>query len=516
MATQPHEFSHLLSPLALAMATTREDPEPYLYARHHHLLSNELVNLYRRVPGAQRSLMVFEPPRHGKSEMCSHWFPTWCLALEPSDKIIECSYEAEVAARWGRAVRRTVTENYAHIGARLLEDSKAANRWETVERGGMVTAGVGGPITGKGGNVLILDDPIKNAEEANSQVMRDSLWDWWQTTFLTRAQKGRHDTEAIIVFIMTRWHEDDLAGRILNSDTASDWRVLDLPAFAEDEDPLGRKPGDALWPERYDELALESTKKKIGSRNFASLYQQKPTPPEGSAIHRLWWKWYEDTPDLDSFDQVVQSWDTAFDDAETSDFVVGQVWGRLGNDFYMLDSVRERLNMPDTMRAIKQVTEQYPQAKYKLIEKSASGFAIIQTLKREMGGILPTGTKSRSKEVRLTAGVNNVAAVIERGQVYLPRGRAKASILVDEAAQFPHGTHDDMVDAMVMAVEYLMPKAWVWDADQKRRAAEEPPENNVEMMNQQLREAIKKKIAAGAARRDNANRDSASQWHGGL
>lgn len=493
------------------MATTRDHAEPYVYAKHAHILSNELVELHRRE--GERNLMVFMPPRHGKSEMCSHWFPAWCLALDPSDKIIECSYEAEVAARWGRAVRRTVTENYSYIGARLLEDSKAANRWETTQKGGMVTAGVGGPITGKGGNVLILDDPVKNAEEANSQVMRDNLWDWWQTTFLTRAQKGRGGTDAIIVFIMTRWHEDDLAGRILNSDDASDWRVIDFPAVALDDDPMGRPPGAALWPERYDEIELESKKRKMGSRNFGALYQQRPTPKEGSAIHRLWWKWYDKLPELDKFEQIVQSWDTAFDDAETSDYVVGQVWGRLGGDFYLIDTVRERLNMPDTMRAIKQVTEQYPQARYKLIEKSASGFAIIQTLQREMGGILPTGTRSRSKETRLTAGINNVASVIERGQVYLPRGRAHSSVLVDESAQFPHGTHDDMVDTMVMAIEYLMPKAWVWDADQKRRSSEAPPTNNVELLNKQLRDALRQKI------RDNARSNESqggSPWHGGM
>ena len=515
MATQPHEVSHLMSPLALAMSTTRELSEPYVYARHHHLLSNELVNLYRREPDQPRSLMVFEPPRHGKSEMCSHWFPTWCLALDPSDKVILCSYEAEVAARWGRATRRTVTENYAHIGAKLLEDSKAANRWETVERGGMVTAGVGGPITGKGGNILILDDPIKNAEEASSQLMRDNLWDWWQTTFLTRGQKGRGDTAAIVVFIMTRWHEDDLAARILNSEVAKEWRVLDLPAFAEEDDPLGRQVGAALWPERYDEIELESIKRKIGSRNFASLYQQHPSPPEGSAVHRLWWKWYDKMPELDTFEQIVQAWDPAFDDVETSDYTVGQVWGRLGNDFYLIDTVREKLNFPDTLKAIVQLSDQYPTARYKLIEKSANGFAVIQTLRHTTPGILPTGTKSRSKETRLTYGINNVSAVIERGQVFLPRNRAHSTVLVDEAAQFPHGIHDDMIDAMVMAIEYLMPRAWVYDADAKRQAANAPPENNVDLLRQTLHAAIQKKIAATRAGRNNERADSA-QWHGGL
>lgn len=513
MASQPHDFQHLLSPLALAMSTTRGHPEPYLYAKHLHLLSNELVTLYRRPKGHPRNLMVFEPPRHGKSEKCSHWFPTWALALDPRNKIILTSYEAEVAARWGRACRRTVTENYDYIGARLLEDSKAANRWETSERGGMVTAGVGGPITGKGGNILICDDPIKNAEEANSEVMRDSLWDWWQTTFLTRRQKGPDGGDAILVFIMTRWHEDDLAARIIENDDPADWRIIDLPALAEEGDPLNRAPGAALWPERYDEVELEATKKKIGSRNFASLYQQKPTPPEGQMIHRLWWKWYDEPPERGAFDQIVQSWDPTFDDAESNDYVVGQVWGRLGGDFYLLATHRERLNFPETLKAIRKVTEQWPEARYKLIEKSANGFAIIQTLKHEIGGILPTGTKSRSKETRLTIGTNNVAAVIERGQVYIPREGAWATRLVDEAAQFPHGTHDDMIDAMVMAIEYLMPGGWVYDADEKRRKAEAPPENNIELMRQELHAAIQKKISEGAKGRNPAGSE---MWGGGF
>jgi len=491
------------------MSTTQHQAEPYVHARHLHVLSNELVDLHRR--DGLRNLMVFMPPRHGKSELCSHWFPVWNLALDSTAKIVLCSYEADVAARWGRACRRTINEHYQYIGSKILEDSRAANRWETTDKGGMVTAGVGGPITGKGGSVLILDDPIKNAEEANSQVMRENLWDWWQTTFLTRAQKGRENTNSIIVFIMTRWHEDDLAGRILNSEDATDWRVIDLPALAGNDDPLGRPEGAALWPERYDEVELESKKRKMGSRNFTALYQQKPTPPEGSAIHRLWWKWYEETPE--DFDQIIQSWDPAFDDAETSDFTVGQVWGRRGGDFYLIDCVRQRLNMPDTMRAIKQMSEQHPQARYKLIEKSASGFAIVQTLQREMGGILPTGTRSRSKEARLTYGVNNVAAVIERGQVFLPRGRAHSTILVDEAAQFPHGTHDDMIDAMVMAVEYLMPKAWVWDADQRQQAANAPPTNNIELFNQQLRKAIQARIKDQATSGEESQR---SPWGGGI
>lgn len=497
MPNQPEQFehAHLLSPLGLAMTATAGTAQPYEYAEHLDLLSQELVKLRSREPGWPRRLLVTFPPRHGKSEMCSHWFPSWDLALEPTDKIILTSYEAEFAAHWGRNVRRTVQEHYPIIGARITEDSKAAHRWETTQGGGMVTAGVGGPITGKGGNIVICDDPIKNAEEANSQVIRNNIWEWWVTTFLTRMERDRHGNEPILVLILTRWHEDDLAGRIMLTPEFKFWRHLNLPALAEgDNDPLGRLEGDALWPKKFDGATLESKRAEMGSRAFTALYQQRPSPVEGSAVQRSWWRWYDDAPALDQFDQIIQSWDPTFKAAASSDYVAGGLIGRLGNQFYILDCVHQRLNGPDTLRAIKQMDDQYPQARWCLIEDTASGSMICDILERERGHIVRVKTRGRSKETRLHWGVNSVAAVIERGQVWLPRGRSWAGKLVDEAASFPHGQHDDLIDMLVQGIEHLMPKAWLSENRAERLAKVHNPADYHEAMSMDLHAKVRKRI----------------------
>ena len=488
------EHAHLLSPLALAITATRGLPQPYIHAEHLQLLSNELVRLRARESGWPRRLLVTMPPRHGKSEMCSHWFPTWDLALDPTDNIILTSYEAEFAARWGRLVRRSIQEHYPILGARIVEDSRAAHRWETTAGGGMGTAGVGGPITGRGGNILICDDPIKNAEEANSQLVRDNLWEWWRTTFLTRADNDRLGQSAILILILTRWHEDDLAGRIMASPEFKFWRHVNLPAFAEAEDPLGRPEGAALWPAKFDELALENKKAEMGTRAFTALYQQRPSPAEGSAIQRLWWKWYDEPPRLDEFDQIIQVWDTTFKNTATSDFVAGGVIGRKGSDFYVLDVVHQRLNGPETLKAIEAVDDKWPQARWCLIEDSASGSMICDMLERERGHIIRVKTGSRSKEVRLHWGVNSVAAVIERGQVFLARGVSWSAKIVDEAAAFPHGAHDDLVDMLVHGIEHLMPRAWVSENLARRAARNPQPTNFVEQHRQERWAAIHKRV----------------------
>jgi len=493
-------YAHLLSPLALAMAATASDPRPYTYAAHLDLLSQKLVKLRMRESGTARSLLVTMPPRHGKSELCSHWFPAWAIAVEPADKVILTSYEAEFAASWGRKVRRSVHDHYPILGARIMEDSRAAHRWETGDGGGMTTAGVGGPITGRGAPILICDDPIKNAEEANSKVLRDSLWEWWTTTFLTRMEPDHHGNEPIVILILTRWHEDDLAGRLMALPEFKLWEHLDLPAFSRgaDIDALGRPEGTALWPEKFDAVALESRRSRIGVRAFTSLYQQSPTPPEGAAIHRAWWRWYEekDRPKLEEFDQVIQSWDTTFGATASSDYVAGGLIGRIHNRFYVLDCVHQRLNGPDTLKAIYQMDEQYPIAKWAVIEDSASGSMILDILERERGHVTRGKTKGRSKEVRLHWGVNSVAAIIERGQVFLPKDCHWATKIVDEAASFPNAAHDDLVDMLVQGIEHLMPRAWLAEGIAERDARNIEPANLWEAMSHMLHGKVQAKLKA--------------------
>jgi hypothetical protein len=225
-------------------------------------------------------LLVHAPPRHGKSDLLSKWLPTWFLEWQQHQRVILCSYEANIAMRWGRRVRNNIVDFEDDLSVRVAQDSAAANDWSTTEGGGMKTAGVGGAITGEGANLLLLDDPIKNWEQAASSTFRDMLWDWWVTTAMTRLEP-----KAGVIVDMTRWHVDDLAGRIYeNEEDEEDWVVLTLPALAEEGDVLGRAVGEPLWKERYDADAL----RKIQSRShytWHSLYQQRPPDLTGKRVY---------------------------------------------------------------------------------------------------------------------------------------------------------------------------------------------------------------------------------------
>jgi hypothetical protein len=256
-------------------------------APHLDLLNRRLLDT---AAGRTRRLMVFAPPRHGKSQLVSVYLPAWFLGVYPDKRVILSSYEASFAAGWGRKVRDILAEHgEAVFGLKLRSDSTAADRWDLAgHAGGMMTAGVGGPLTGKGADLFILDDPVKNAEEAMSQALRDKCWDWFLSTAYTRLEPG-----AAVVLIMTRWHPDDLSGRILarQEETGALWDVVSLPALAEADDPLGRKPGEALWPERYPVESLNEIRSTQGSMWFQAMYQQSPTLPEGNLFKRSCASW---------------------------------------------------------------------------------------------------------------------------------------------------------------------------------------------------------------------------------
>lgn len=225
-------------------------------------------------------LLVHAPPRHGKSDLLSKWLPTWFLEWHQHFRIILCSYETTIATRWGRRVRNNIVDFQDELSVRVSNDSSAANDWSTTEGGGMKSAGVGGAITGEGAHLLLVDDPVKNWEQAASSTFRDTIWDWWLTTALTRLEP-----KAGVIVDMTRWHVDDLAGRILaNEDDEEDWVVLTMPAIAEENDQMGRKPGEPLWKERYGLDALQ----RIQSRSqytWHSLYQQRPPDLTGKRVY---------------------------------------------------------------------------------------------------------------------------------------------------------------------------------------------------------------------------------------
>ena len=256
---------------------------------------------------------------------------------------------------------------------------------------------------------------------------------------------------------MTRWHEDDLVGRLLKKEAdeikagtheGERWTVINFPAVAEEDDYLGRKPGEALWPEfGFDVQRLRQIKSDVGSYVFNALYQQRPTAAEGAMIKRNWWKYYETDPEYMQFDEIIQSWDCTFKDSDGSDFVVGQVWGRKGADKYLLDQIRERMDINQTMDAIRNMTNKWPKARLKLIEDKANGPAIIQMLNKKIGGLVPINPKD-SKMAR----VSTIVPDIEAGNAYLPANKPWVQDFVEECASFPKGANDDMVDAMSQAL----------------------------------------------------------------
>jgi predicted phage terminase large subunit-like protein len=392
--------------------------------------------------------MVFMPPRHGKSELISHYFPAWVLGNWPYKQVILASYEADFAESWGRKARGVLTEVGNDVfGVSLDGRQSAAKSWAVSQGGSMNTAGVGGPMTGKGAHILVIDDPVKNFEEAMSPTARKRAWEWWQSVAYTRLEPG-----AAAVIMMTRWHEDDLAGRILEeSDEA--WEIISMPAIADTEDdPIGRQLGQALCPQRYTEKDFDRIRNSVGKYVWQSLYQQQPSAFEGSIIMRKWWSYYVRETLPKSFDEIIQSWDMTFKDTKQSDFVVGQVWGRRKANRYLLDQVRDRMTFTETQRAVQKLSKKWPLARRKLIEAKANGPAVIDSLTSTVPGLIPYDPKD-SKEARVFAVTPN----IESGNIWIPHKNIATfdvQEFVDECARFPTGMHDDQVDAMTQALLY--------------------------------------------------------------
>lgn len=272
-----------MSPAATAATLSQDDPVPWVPAPHLKLISDVVRNGVLGL--GPRFNIISAPPRHGKSWQCSKWAPVWFLENFPEKFVMNCGYGATFASEWGALVRNVVANKQDRLNFSLAEDTKARNNWRTNQGGGMRTAGVGGDITGKGADLLIIDDPVKNSEEANSYNYRQSVWDWWSSTARTRLEPG-----GVILVIMTRWHEDDLAGRLTNpeySDMSNIWNVVNLPAIYDERaavagpDPIGRKIGQALWPERYPLNELALIKGTVSAEDWESLYQGRPARQSG-------------------------------------------------------------------------------------------------------------------------------------------------------------------------------------------------------------------------------------------
>ena len=397
-------------------------------------------------------LMVFLPPRHGKSMLVSHYFPAWYLGMFPDNRVILTAYEADFASGWGRRARDVLSEyGKPFFGITVDDKSSAANRWDIKgHTGGMVTAGVGGPITGKGADVLIIDDPVKNPEEATGQTYRDKTYEWYQSTAYTRLEP-----KGAVILIMTRWHEDDLAGRILNSMNelnGEQWEVINLPAIADERDILGRNPGEPLWPERYNIKELNRIKATTGSYWWSSLYQQRPQPPEGGILKRSWIKHYQpyELPPLNEL-SIYQAWDLAISQKETADYTVCTTVGvTKEKQIYVLDWYRDRIDFPNQVRMVQSQAKKWNPLQIG-IESNAYQQALPQQLKRT--SMLPIKEVKRTND-KVTR-ISSAFVHFENGKILLPENHHELENFINEYVYFPQGKHDDMLDSTELAIELV-------------------------------------------------------------
>lgn len=403
-----------------------------------------------RTGNAYDILVVECPPQHGKSMSLTEAFPSWYLGKYPTNRVIEASYNEETAERFSRRNKEKII-NYggALFGIGIGDINRATEFELNNHQGRMISRGIMSGITGNPANLLLIDDPIKNRVEADSPTTRSRIWDEWQNSLKSRLAAG-----AKVVLIMTPWHEDDLAARILRSEHNA--TLLRLPVEAEEGDPMGRAPGEPLCPELgKDAEWLRDFKNAYvrdpdgGARAWAALYQCSPRVEEGNLLRRDWWQYYREDS-LPKLGTEVISVDAAFKDKDSNDFVAISVWGKRGNDYYCRYMMNQHLNFLATIQAIRAVRMLYPGARAALIEDKANGSAIINVLQQEMFCIPvnPRGGK--------VARVNSISAAIESGHVHLPIGAPWVNDFVDQCAAFPNAAHDDMVDSMSQALSYLL------------------------------------------------------------
>lgn len=432
----------------------------YEHYRHTELICEQLQEI---ADGKQKYILIEMPPRHGKSMTVTESFPSYYIGRNPTKRVIAAAYSDGLAIKFGRMNRNKFSEFAPELfNIRLSESNAATKDWGVSEQsGGMISTGIGGSITGQGADLMIIDDPIKNMKEASSKLIRDNIWDEWEATLSTRLHNG-----ASVIVIMTRWHEDDLIGRLLTR-SPYDWVRLRLPALAEEDDLMGREVGQSLCPELgFDEEWAESKQIAVGSRTWNALYQQRPSPAGGSIFKREHIRYYVNTKeqhkewglsdDVDilpiHFDKQAQSWDCTFKGADTSDYVAGGVWAKKKARYYLLDALVKRMGFSDTLKAIRQMSDKWPNARAKYIEDKANGSAIIEMLEKDLSGITPVNPDG-GKEAR----ANAVEPLFEAGNVYFPHPLMTPWIadMVDELVSFPNAAHDDFVDMTTQALNQL-------------------------------------------------------------
>lgn len=420
----------------------------FIHGRHHAVMAKKFEEI---ASGKTKRLIINMPPRHTKSEFASYLLPAWFLGKFPGKKIIQCSNTAELAVGFGRKVRNLVDgETYAKVfpNVALRHDSKAAGRWSTNANGEYFAIGVGGTVTGKGADLLIIDDPHSEQEAAlaaNDPTVYDKVYEWYSSGPRQRLQPG-----GSIVIVMTRWGKRDLTGQVLKAAAqrgGDDWEVIEFPAILPSQKPL--------WPEFWSLEELSALREELPLQKWQAQYQQDPTSEQSAIIKREWWQiWEDDSPPPVSM--IIQSWDTAFEKSNRADYSACTTWGvfdhpdgsgRNQANLILLNAFRDRMEFPELKkRALEQYKEWSPDGL--IVEKKASGAPLIYEL-RAMG--IPvqefTPTKGNDKITRLNA----VSDLFASGRIWVPNTNW-AEEVVEEVASFPSGEHDDYVDSVSLAL----------------------------------------------------------------
>jgi predicted phage terminase large subunit-like protein len=449
-----------------------EPSTPFVRGWHIDAIIEHLEAVTR---GLIRNLLLNVPPRHMKSLLVSVFWPAWEWIRRPERRWLYSSYGAQLSIRDSIKCRRLIESpwyqgRWGHRFA-LTSDQNTKGRFDNNRSGYRLATSVGGAATGEGGDRIVCDDP-HNVQEAESDSVRKATLDWWDVVMSTRVNDPR---TAAMVVVMQRCHQQDLSGHLLEQ---GGWEHLCLPAEYEGpgrqtsigwSDPR-QEHGELLWPERFGPQEIESLKRSLGSYAAAGQLQQRPSPAGGGILKRHWFRFFQlggdNLPpvlvrlpdgtqqsvmpqDVFRTDEVIQSWDCAFKDLATSDYVVGQVWARLGSSYLLLYQIRERMDYPSTVKAVVALSTKFPMCIAKLIEDKANGSAVIQMLSGRISGILPVNPEG-GKVARAMA----VSPLIEAGNVYLPHPHYAPWVndFIEECVAFPNGAHDDQVDAMTQAL----------------------------------------------------------------
>lgn len=459
-----------------------EIEEGVIVRPHLSYLSRRIARAVRDVErGKNRHLAISMPPRHGKSTLLSVNSPVWILRRHPEWSIISSSHEGGLTALWAKDVRAKIEGNPS-LGIVLARDGGMATEWQTIEGGGLLARSVRSGITGRGARVMIIDDPIRDFVEAHSIAMRNNLWNWWLSVAQTRLEPPY-----LVIVVATRWHEDDMIGRLFSDEWEGDpksWERISVPAIAEEDDLLGRAPGEPLLSPviREDrEQALqrwEQTKINVGTYTFSAMYQQRPAPARGAVFDSAWWRfWTMDESRATEDGRVVyldpssmtagswcDSWDMSFKSINTGTggWVVGQRWCRNGANRYLVSQQRGRWTFTMSIAAMGRwaITDD-PGISLcghlvhtRLVEDAANGAAIMDVLREKISGI-----KAIQATVSKVARARAVSPEIESGNVYLPHpsdpGNEWVHDLLSELRNFPNDAADDQVDSMTQALAFL-------------------------------------------------------------